>query len=83
MIGKTPRHSTTYYRCHPENNNRGRPDKYAGHPSTIDMHEDLIMAKVNRLFTERVFGPERHELIRSRRGCGSATTASRTNTNPC
>lgn len=58
-----PRHSTTYYRCHPENNNRGRPDKYAGHPATIYMREDLIMTEVNRFFAERVFGAERRELF--------------------
>jgi hypothetical protein len=44
MIGN-PRHGTTYYRCHPENNNRGRPDKYAGHPATVYMREDLIMVE--------------------------------------
>lgn len=56
-----PRHGRTYYRCHPENNNRGRPDKYAGHLATIYMREDLIMAEVNRFFSERVFGSQRRE----------------------
>jgi site-specific DNA recombinase len=58
-----PRHGITYYRCHPENNNRGRPDKYAGHPATIYMREDLIMTQVNQFFAERVFGPQRHTLF--------------------
>lgn len=62
MIGN-PRHGITYYRCHPENNNRGRPDKYAGHPATIYMREDLIMNQVNRFFADRVFGPRRRELF--------------------
>ncbi|MDQ3785675.1 MAG: recombinase family protein [Actinomycetota bacterium] len=64
MIGN-PRHNTTYYRCHPENNNRGRPDKYAGHPATIYMREDLIMTEVSKFFAERVFGPGRRELFLS------------------
>jgi hypothetical protein len=54
---------TGSYRCHPENNNRGRPDKYAGHPATIYMREDLIMIEVNRFFAERIFGPQRRELF--------------------
>jgi hypothetical protein len=62
MIG-SPRHGTVYYRCHPENNNRGRPDKYAGHPATIYVREDLIMTEVSRFFAERVFGAQRRELF--------------------
>jgi site-specific DNA recombinase len=62
MIGN-PRHGTTYYRCHPANSNRGRPDKHAGHPATVYIREDLIMTEVNRFFAERVFGPHRQELF--------------------
>jgi site-specific DNA recombinase len=62
MIGN-PRHGVTYYRCHPANNNRGRPDKYAGHPATIYMREDLIMAEVSRFFADRVFGSHRRQLF--------------------
>ncbi len=59
------RHGTVYYRCHPANNNRGRPDKYAGHPATIYLREDLILTEVNRFFAERIFGPQRRELFRA------------------
>lgn len=62
MIGN-PRHNTTYYRCHPANNNRGRPDKHADHPPTVYMREDLLITAVNRLYSERVFGPQRRELF--------------------
>lgn len=58
-----PRHGIIYYRCHPANNNRGRPDKYEGHPATGYMRESLIMAEVNRFFAERVFGPQRREMF--------------------
>jgi site-specific DNA recombinase len=62
MIGN-PRHGRTYYRCHPENNNRGRPDKYEGHPATIYMREDLIVSAVNEFFAQRVFGNARREMF--------------------
>jgi site-specific DNA recombinase len=29
------RHNRAYYMCWPRNNNRGRPDKYAGHPKAV------------------------------------------------
>lgn len=58
-----PRRGVTYYRCHPANNNRGRPDKYEGHPATVYMREDLIMNVVNQFFAERVFGPKRRGLF--------------------
>ncbi|MFD9734641.1 recombinase family protein [Umezawaea sp. NPDC059074] len=62
MMG-TARGDVVYYRCHPLTNNRGRPDKYADHPPTVYMREDLILTEVTRFFTERVFGPQRSELF--------------------
>lgn len=62
MIG-TVRPSGIYYRCHPATNNRGRPDKHAGHPATIYIREDLIATVVERFFSERVFGPHRRKLL--------------------
>jgi hypothetical protein len=34
------RHNAAYYMCWPKNNNRGRPDKYAGHPKAVYIRED-------------------------------------------
>lgn len=62
MIG-TVRPSGIYYRCHPAGNNRGRPDKHAGHPPTVYIREDVVTADVKRFFAERVFGPQRRELL--------------------
>lgn len=62
MIG-TDRPSGVYYRCHPATNNRGRPDKHAGHPPTIYIREDVIAAEVNRLLAERIFGHRRRQLL--------------------
>ena len=62
MIGN-PRHGTTYYRCHPANNNRGRPDKHADHPPTVYMREDLVLIEISKLYAERVFGCQRRDLL--------------------
>jgi site-specific DNA recombinase len=58
MMG-TARGDVVYYRCHPLTNNRGRPDKYADHPPTVYMREDLILTEVTRFFAEHVFVPQR------------------------
>ncbi len=57
------RHSKPYYLCWPRNNNRGRPDKYEGHPKTVYLREDHVLDAVSRFFAERVFGPNRRELL--------------------
>ncbi|WP_285498947.1 hypothetical protein [Actinokineospora sp. NBRC 105648] len=43
------------------NNNRGRPDKYEGHPATVYMREDLIINAVHSFVAERVFGQQRRQ----------------------
>ncbi|WP_378733950.1 hypothetical protein [Nocardia brasiliensis] len=62
MFG-TSRHGDTYYLCWPTGNNRGRPDKYAGHPKTVYIREDAVLDAVSRFFTERVFGEHRRDLL--------------------
>ncbi|GDY33904.1 recombinase family protein [Gandjariella thermophila] len=57
------RHNSAYYMCWPRNNNRGRPDKYAGHPKAVYLREDAILDAVSRFFADRVFGPHRRELL--------------------
>jgi hypothetical protein len=57
------RHNSAYYMCHPKNGNRGRPDKYAGHPKAAYIREDLIMDAVSTFYADRVFGPHRRELL--------------------
>jgi site-specific DNA recombinase len=44
-------------------NNRGRPDKYAGHPRTVYVREDAITTTVERAFSEFLFHPERRALL--------------------
>ncbi|GLY38815.1 putative recombinase [Amycolatopsis sp. NBRC 101858] len=62
MVGD-PRHGRAYYLCRPSNNNRGRPDKYAGHPKTLYLREDAILDAVAAFFADRVFGPDRKGII--------------------
>jgi site-specific DNA recombinase len=57
------RHNAAYYLCWPRNNNRGRPDKYAGHPKAVYIREDAVLDAVARFFADRVFGPQRREIL--------------------
>src|SRR5215470_12344699 len=57
------RHNRAYYLCWPRNNNRGRPDKYANHPKAVYIREDAILDAVSRFFADRVFGPQRREIL--------------------
>jgi site-specific DNA recombinase len=57
------RHNTTYYMWHPASNNRGRPDKYAGHEKAAHIREDEVLDAVSNVYIDRVFGPHRRELF--------------------
>ncbi|MFD8493337.1 recombinase family protein [Amycolatopsis sp. NPDC059657] len=52
-----------YYRCWPTNNNRGRMDKLPDHPQTVYMREDAILAALNVLYAEYLFGNRRMALL--------------------
>ncbi|WP_243793791.1 recombinase family protein [Saccharopolyspora gloriosae] len=62
MVG-TPRHNRPYYVCWPRNNNRGRPDKYEGHPKALYLREDALIEAITQFFSDRVFGDQRRELM--------------------
>jgi site-specific DNA recombinase len=62
MFG-THRQTRAYYLCWPRNNNRGRPDKYTGHPKAVYVREDAILDAVARFFADRVFGTERRAIL--------------------
>ena len=57
------RHERAYYTCWPRHNNRGRADKYEGHPKAVYIREDAVMDAVSRFFADRVFGPHRREIL--------------------
>jgi DNA invertase Pin-like site-specific DNA recombinase len=57
------RHDSGYYMCYPRSNNRGRPDKYTGHPKAVYLREDAILDAITRFFADRVFGPHRRDLL--------------------
>jgi site-specific DNA recombinase len=59
MMGHHRRKGLIYYRCWPTNNNRGRPDKHAGHPRTIYIREEAIITAVNQVYTTYLFAPDR------------------------
>ncbi|MBP2182233.1 recombinase family protein [Amycolatopsis magusensis] len=56
-------HRFVYYKCWPRNNNRGRPDKYEGHPKTVYLREDALLDAIARFFTDRVFGEQRRAVL--------------------
>jgi site-specific DNA recombinase len=62
MVGEH-RHDRAYYLCRPSNNNRGRPDKYTGHPKTLYLREDALLDAVAGFLADRVFGPERRSIL--------------------
>jgi site-specific DNA recombinase len=62
MYGKHPR-ASTFYVCRPAQNNRGRADKHTNHPSGVYLYEEPLMEAVTHFFAERVFGPDRRELL--------------------
>ena len=57
------RHHAAYYTCWPKNNNRGRPDKYAGHPTAVYLREDAVLDAVSSFFADRVFGRQRRAIL--------------------
>nr|WP_232328117.1 recombinase family protein [Kibdelosporangium sp. MJ126-NF4]CEL17462.1 Site-specific recombinase [Kibdelosporangium sp. MJ126-NF4]CTQ91311.1 Site-specific recombinase [Kibdelosporangium sp. MJ126-NF4] len=57
------RRNYAYYKCWPRNNNRGRPDKYAGHPKVVYIREGALLDAVGRFFADRVFGASRREIL--------------------
>jgi site-specific DNA recombinase len=59
----THRHQRAYYLCWPKANNRGRPDKYAEHPSTVYLREDALLDAVSAFFADRVFGAHRRDML--------------------
>ncbi|WP_157529049.1 zinc ribbon domain-containing protein [Nocardia sp. NRRL S-836] len=63
MMGYRHKLRYTYYRCWPTNNNRGRPDKHAGHPRTVYVREEAIMTAVEHAYSEFLFHPGRRTLL--------------------
>jgi DNA invertase Pin-like site-specific DNA recombinase len=64
MFGKT-RHGRAYYSCYPAGNNADRLDRYpAGHPKAVYVREDSVTEALDHVIATRIFGPDRHALIR-------------------
>ena len=57
------RPNAVYYRCAPAGNNRGRPDNHAGHGGVAYIREDAILDAVSAFYGDRVFGPQRRDLL--------------------
>jgi site-specific DNA recombinase len=57
------RHGSVYYRCYPRANNRGRPDRYTGHPTMVYVNEAVLLDALDAFYADRVFGPRRRDLL--------------------
>lgn len=55
--------NAVYYQCWPAGNNKGRPDKYVGHPKTVNIREEPLVAAIAEFYRERVFGQHRRALL--------------------
>ena len=63
MHGKT-RRQTAYYACQPSGNlGRGAERRYGDHPVSIWVREESLLEGVLGFFSERVFGPNRRDLL--------------------
>ncbi|WP_258904020.1 recombinase family protein [Actinokineospora sp. UTMC 2448] len=65
MLGHRHR-GHTYYRCWPQNNNRGRMDRFTDHPKTVYIREDAILTALTTVFNECLFNPHRVETLLAR-----------------
>jgi site-specific DNA recombinase len=82
MSGATPHASRTddpaaYYVCphRPANARHAAPD----HPASVLVREDILLTAVSQFFDERVFGPERAQLLAAATPAGdTAAAAART-----
>ena len=63
MFGKT-RKQHTYYACQPSLNHAGKvAERFPGHPASIWVREDALLAGVAEFFATRLLGPTRAELL--------------------
>jgi hypothetical protein len=62
MFGKH-RDGITNYSCQPQANNRGRPDTYTGHPTTVYLREDLLLEALAAFYTDQVLRPDQPDLL--------------------
>ena len=60
MHGKTSRQGHTFSYCQPRG--RARPD---GHPATVAIREEALLAAVTDFFNTHLFGPDRIDLARA------------------
>jgi site-specific DNA recombinase len=62
MFGKH-RDGITNYSSQPQANNRGRPDTYTGHPTTVYLREDLLLEALAAFYTDQVLRPDQPDLL--------------------
>jgi site-specific DNA recombinase len=78
-FGKS-RRRLAYYVCEPDQrHHEERSGWYPGHPASLWVREDILLSLVHEFFTSRIFGPHRHDLLRTQLAiAGAARTPRKT-----
>jgi site-specific DNA recombinase len=63
MTGVTRRGNTAYYACKTEPHQHRDAAWFADHPRSIYVREDAIAEAVHAFFADRIFGPQRRDLL--------------------
>ncbi|MGW7007307.1 recombinase family protein [Streptomyces sp. NPDC054933] len=62
MFGKHSK-SRSYYACQPKKDHHRDADWYAEHPKAVWISERVLVEAVHDFFAQRIFGPQRRELL--------------------
>jgi site-specific DNA recombinase len=63
MFGKT-RRDLAYYACEPDQRHHAQRSAWQpGHPASLWVREDILLDVVHGFFAERIFGPDRRDLL--------------------
>jgi Recombinase len=63
MFGKT-RRDLAYYACEPDQRHHAQRSAWQpGHPASLWVREEILLDVVHGFFAERIFGPDRRELL--------------------
>ncbi|MBA0049789.1 hypothetical protein E0L36_02380 [Streptomyces sp. AJS327] len=74
MYGKFSK-SRTYYSCQPKKDHHADADWYATHPHAIWISERALLEAIHAFFEERIFGPNRAQLLATQLSEAEATPA--------
>jgi site-specific DNA recombinase len=66
-----------YYRCPHDPGNPAHRAQAPGHPASVSVREDLLLAHARQFFAARIFGPDRAALLREQLPASAAEESAR------